>query len=156
MVGLAWASWRRPLVVGAALLLSDGPAMAEEVAIRGSPQLAAIVLETIRAAEAGDRAGFLQRIGRSMEPTFGSPSMAEIDRTDEDCSVRSIDATIELIVSVVWSCRDNTKPNVQRSFVIEGGRHLRLERLGRDSGAIGRSANHPLRAPEHQLVIASE
>ena len=108
--------------LGALFLAGCSPAGSNNVQLRGDTAYAAVVLATIRAAEGGDEAAFRQHIGRSADPAYEAPARVDVDRTDEDCEVRSIEG-LGPMVSVVWSCRgNNTKPNVQRSFLVERGR----------------------------------
>lgn len=109
------------MVLSTALVAACSAAGPGEVQITGNAARGALVLETIRAAERGDAAGFGRRIGRSAERTFHPPTMSEVDRTDEGCTLRSVNASIPM-VSVLWSCGNNTNPNVQRSFLVEHGR----------------------------------
>lgn len=119
---LAARGRKGPCLAALTLLSTCSPERPDDVAIVGDRRQAGLVLETIRAAEAGDRPGFERRIGRSAEPTFDPPAMADVDRTDEGCTLRSIDASLGLMTSVLWSCRNDTKPNVQRTFLVESGR----------------------------------
>lgn len=117
----AGIGWKGPCLSALALVSGCSPE-GPEVAITGDRAQAELVLETIRAAEAGDEAGFRRRSGKSAAHSFDPPAMADVDRTDEGCTLHSIDASIPLMVSVLWSCPNNTKPNVQRTMVVEGGR----------------------------------
>jgi len=94
---------------------------AEAVQISGDPYDANLVLRYIRAAEAGDAPAFQKMTARSVEPKYGPPPIADVDRADEGCALRSLESNLRM-VSAVWRCPDDTKTNVQRTFLIEGGR----------------------------------
>ena len=98
----------------------------------GESEDAAIVVELIHAAEAGDAESFQNRIGQSAESADQSPTMEDVDRTDEGCSVKFVDATIPTKVSVIWRCGDNSIANIERSFLVENGKVVGIENAGAD------------------------
>ena len=91
----------------------------DPVQIAGNRADALLVLRYIRAAERNDAATFDKLTGRSVEKTFAAPLLSEVDRTDKQCRLDSLDGSIRM-VSATWRCPTDTKQNVQRTFLIEG------------------------------------
>lgn len=113
----------RTVLLAALLPTAVGCSAAGTAAVRttGPADQTKLVLNYIRSAERGDAARFSTMTGRSADATISLPEMAEVDRTDEGCVLASLDANTRM-VSAVWTCRDNDRQNVQRTFLIEAGR----------------------------------
>jgi hypothetical protein len=113
-------------LIGLAALSGGATAPAEEVKITGDKVAANLVLSFIRLAEEGNENEFRRMIGPSVVkdggPALERPSMDAVDRRDEGCSLRSIDAWLPHMVEAIWRCTNDTKPNVERMFLIEEGR----------------------------------
>ena len=104
-----------PIVIGCS---AAGTAAVRTTGPRDQTKL---VLDYIRAAESRDAASFSNMTGRSADAAFDSPKMVDVDRTDEGCVLASLEANTRM-VSAIWTCRDDDKRNVQRTFLIEAGR----------------------------------
>lgn len=109
-------------IIGLTPLVGCASVAPNQVKTSGDEANTRLVLRLIRAAETGNAQTFQRMTGRSAEATFEPPVMRDVDRTDEGCELRALDASMPKIVSAIWFCPDNTKPNVQRSFLIEDGR----------------------------------
>jgi hypothetical protein len=92
----------------------------EPVQIVGNHKEARLVLRYIRAAESGDTATFKMLTRQSVERTFTPPTISDVDRTDESCSLRSLEGLTKMVWAF-WDCPQNTKEAVQRTFLVEAG-----------------------------------